>query len=346
MARVWVAMSGGVDSSVAAALMAREGHDVTGVTMRLLEDDGPCCGTAGTRAALAVCERLGIPHIDLDLRECFERTVVAPYCDAYAAGLTPNPCLDCNARVKFAELLRRAALQGVDVLATGHYARIAHGPCGPALLRGADATRDQSYFLYRMTPEQMEHVVFPVGDMTKDAVRAYARDAGLPTAEAPESREACFVPDGRVRAFVGARRPEAAEAGPVEDPEGRVIGTHAGIAGFTVGQRKGIGAAGGKPRYVVRIDAARRAVVVGGAEDLDVREVTARDCVWHGEPVAEGLSARVRYRGAEVPCSAVREGHLLRVTFTTPVRGVAPGQAVVCYAGDTVVGGGTVETTR
>ncbi|TLM80313.1 MAG: tRNA 2-thiouridine(34) synthase MnmA [Actinobacteria bacterium] len=354
MARVWAAMSGGVDSSVAAALLVEQGHEVTGVTMRLLPDESACCGRDAARAARQVCDRLGIEHLTLDFRDAFEAGVVDPYCEDYAHGRTPNPCIDCNDRVKFAELLRRAALQDVDLLATGHYARVlADGSGGAWVGRGADVTRDQSYFLYRLRPEQLRRITFPVGGMLKDEVRAYAHKAGLPCADAPESREACFVPDGDVAAFVAARASAGgagAVPGPIEDAAGRVLGAHGGIAGFTVGQRKGLGLGGGEPRYVVRIEAERNAIVVGAEADLDVTEVVASDAVWNGAPPggASALTARVRYRGAETPCTAAYDAAdgRLTVTFAAPVRAVAPGQAVVCYAGETVVGGGTVASAR
>ena len=233
MARVFVAMSGGVDSSVAAALLSGEGHDVTGVTMRLLasEDDaGRCCSLDGARSAKRVCDTLGIAHYTLEFTKEFEREVIERYCDEYAAGRTPNPCVACNDRIKFSELMRRVALQGADYLATGHYARIVTAADGMRwLARGVDQAKDQSYFLYRITPAQLGRTLFPLGELTKAEVRDLARSFGLPTAERPESQETCFVPDHDVRAFVRERRPDAFVPGEIRDAAGAVVGTHDGV---------------------------------------------------------------------------------------------------------------------
>ena len=346
MSRVFVAMSGGVDSSVAAALLAHEGHDVTGVTMRLLagEDavDG-CCSADGARSAKRVCDALGIPHYTLEFSDVFEREVVETYCDEYAAGRTPNPCIVCNERVKFSELMRRVALQDADFLATGHYARIETSEDGAAwLLRGLDASKDQSYFLYRTTPAQLARTLFPLGALTKVEVREIARSLGLPSAERPESQETCFVPDDDVRAFVRGRRPEAFVAGPIVDAAGEVVGRHDGVAGFTVGQRRGLRLGRGVRTFVTAVDAARATVTVGPREALEARTVTATDIVWHAGSGPVPVTARVRYRGPEPHGVAEVEGERLVVRFEAAIDAPAPGQALVCYDGERVLGGGVI----
>lgn len=345
MARVFVAMSGGVDSSVAAALLVRDGHDVTGATMQLLpEGDAPggCCGFTGVRDARRVCDTLGIPHYTLNLRDTFSAEVIEPFCDAYAAGRTPNPCIACNDRVKFDELWRRVALQEAEFLATGHYARIVRDEAGePWLARGVDPLKDQSYFLYRMTAEQLERTLFPLGTLTKPEVRAIATELGLPTAASAESQEVCFVPE-RAAAFVAAGRPESASPGAIVDRDRRRLGMHSGIGGYTVGQRRGIGVAAEEPLYVLAVDAERNEVVVGPADALRVSTVVCRDIVWRG-PDDRAVTAQVRYRQDPRDACAHREGDSLTLTFAEPLAGVAPGQAAVCYDRDVVVGGGVIE---
>jgi tRNA-uridine 2-sulfurtransferase len=339
MARVFAAMSGGVDSSVAAALLLEAGHDVEGVTMRLLQS------SAGVDDARAVCETLGIPHRAVDLREEFLRDVVEPFCDEYAAGRTPNPCVLCNDAVKFGELWRRVLPLGADLLATGHYARIVRDEHGaPWLARGADAGKDQSYFLYRLTADQLERTAFPVGELTKREVRGMARKLGLGTASACESQDICFV-DGSAAEFVALQRPSAGTGGPIMDGSGSVVGQHDGIARYTVGQRKGLGLAAGGPHFVTRIEPATNTVVVGPLASLEVRSVTCGDAVWRG---GEGeVGVQVRYRQSPVAASAasaaLEADGRLRLSFAAPVSGVAPGQAAVCYRGSVVVGGGVVE---
>jgi tRNA-uridine 2-sulfurtransferase len=346
VSRVFVAMSGGVDSSTAAALLVEEGHDVTGVTMRLLSGDGPdgCCSADGARSAKRVCAALGIPHYTLDFADMFDSWVVERYCDEYAAGRTPNPCVECNDRVKFTELMRRVMLQGADFLATGHYARIVRDEAGhPWLVRGVDPDKDQSYFLYRMTPAQMEHTLFPLGDLTKTEVRASARERGLASAERPESQESCFVPDGDVRGFVRTRRPGAFVAGQIVDGSGAVLGAHDGVPGITVGQRRGLGLGGAERRFVTGVDPATATVTVGPREATSARRVEATEAVWRGGPEPLRVTARARYRGAEPAATARLEGDRLVVEFDEEIDAAAPGQALVCYQGERVVGGGVVE---
>jgi tRNA-specific 2-thiouridylase len=345
MARVFVAMSGGVDSSVAAALLARDGHDVTGVTMRLLPGDDPvdgCCSADGARSAKRVCDALGIPHYTLDFADVFEREVIEPYCDEYACGRTPNPCIVCNDRVKFSELMRRVKLQDAEFLATGHYARVSRDADGlPWLLRGSDEAKDQSYFLYRTTVEQLEQTMFPLGGLTKPEVREIARGLLLPAAERPESQETCFVPGDDVRGFVRARRPEAFRPGPIVDEAGTVVGAHDGACGFTVGQRRGLGISGEDRVFVSSIDASTATVTVGARSR--VSEVHARDAVWRGGNDPVRVTARVRYRGPESVAEARFEDDRIVVRFDDPVDAPAPGQAIVCYDRDRVIGGGVIE---
>lgn len=346
MARVFVAMSGGVDSSVAAALLAKHGHDVTGVTMQLRpssDDEGGCCSSSAVRDARRVCDLLGIPHYVLNFRDVFEREVVTPFATQYAEGRTPNPCIACNDRVKFADLLAKVSAQGADALATGHYARIVRASDGtPQLVRGVDSRKDQSYFLYRLTHPQMERVMFPVGGMSKDEVREIAARLTLPTATRVESQDICFAPAGEHRSVVAARAPQALCPGEIVDENGVVLGEHAGIAGYTIGQRKGIGVGGtGDPLYVVRIDAAQNRVVVGPRDALRVTEIDVRDAVWHvGDQ--EEADVMVRYRSRPVRARVNASQGRLLVRLDTAVEGVAPGQSVVCYDGDTVIGGGYV----
>jgi tRNA-uridine 2-sulfurtransferase len=347
MARVFVAMSGGVDSSVAAALLLEQGHAVTGVTMRLLAGDDEvdgCCSLDGARSARRVCDALGIPHYSLQFAPDFEHEVIERYCDEYAAGRTPNPCIVCNDRIKFSELMRRVMLQGADFLATGHYARIVHGPGGSLWLgRGVDETKDQSYFLYRMTDEQLAHTLFPLGEMTKDSVRAYARAHGLHVADRPESQDTCFVPTGDVRGFVRQRRPDAFRPGEVLDACGAVVGAHTGVPGITIGQRRGLGLGGARDLFVSAVDARSATVTVAPRASIAARVVRAGDVVWRAEAPSQPVTARVRYRGPEGAGEACYDGHAVTVTFDEPMDAPAPGQALVCYEGDRVLGGGVVE---
>ena len=346
MARVFVAMSGGVDSSVSAALLLEQGHDVTGVTMQLWpssDDEGGCCSVSAIRDARRVCDLLGIAHYTLNFREVFEREVVDTFAAEYAAGRTPNPCIVCNDVLKFAGLLAKVTAQGADFLATGHYARITRDAEGvPWLARAIDPTKDQSYFLYRLTRPQMEHVLFPVGELHKSAVREIAAEIGLAVAEKPDSQEVCFAPAGEHAGVVRARHPEALVPGDIVDATGTAVGRHTGIAKYTVGQRKGLGIGGGEPRYVLAVDVGKNQIVVGPRGALAVRDVTASDVVWHGE-ARESVNAMVRYRMQPVAAEASFNGSTLSVRLEQPVEAVAPGQAVVCYRDDVVLGGGVIE---
>jgi len=347
-------MSGGVDSSVAALLLAREGLSVTGFTMDIWcpagELDGTraqgCCGAQSAQDAAAVCDRLGIPHYVLNFRRAFEQHVIRPFVEAYAAGRTPNPCLDCNRAIKWGALLRGVRAYGADALATGHYARIAIGGGDlPVLQRASDHSKDQSYALYMLTVPDLAQTRFPIGDLAKTEVRRLAAEADLPVAERAESQEICFIPSDDYRRLVRERAPEALRPGPIVDVAGNVLGEHQGLAGYTIGQRKGLGLAGG-PWFVVALDPERNAVVVGPEEEVFASEITLSDVHLNVMPLSWiGFHADVmtRYRGPMTRALVMpRPDRAAAVRFEQPHRAPAPGQAAVFYQEDTVVGGGTI----
>ena len=338
-------MSGGVDSSVAAARLLAEGHDVTGVTLKLWggESDSGCCSVADVEDARRVAAQLGIPHYTFNFADDFAAAVVGPYVEAHAAGLTPNPCVECNRSIKFGRLLERAEATGFDALATGHHARVAvssqaaDGGRRFALARGRDPGKDQSYVLYMLAEADLARLRLPVGEMTKADVRAEAAALGLRTAEKPESMEVCFITRGGRERFLaerGVMRP-----GEVVDPAGRVLGHHDGAARFTIGQRRGLGVAAGERRYVLDVDAARGAVTVGPFEDLlrDEVEISGSTFVAGAPPAAsEPLLVQVRAHGT--PFEGLLDGDVVR--FARPQPRVAPGQVVALYRGDLLLGGG------
>jgi len=349
-------MSGGVDSSVTAALLKEQGYDVVGVTMRLFDNEREgeggrgCCGFGGARDAARVAAKLGFPHYTWDFRREFGTSVIEDFCSEYGRGRTPNPCLRCNEVLKFTELLGRAAQLGAELIATGHYARILRaGTMNDGrwqLRKGIDERKDQSYFLYTMTQEQLGKVLMPVGGYTKAEVREMARKLDLPVAEKPESQDICFVPDNDYEAFLGRRRPELFRPGPVLDLSGNELGRHEGIAGFTVGQRKGLGLAFGERRYVVRLDQERNAVVLGDESDVRTQGVEARDARWVSgsnptEPFRAHASVRYQSKGGDALVEPLGGGHV-RVTFDEPQWAPTPGQAVVFWQGECVVGGATI----
>jgi tRNA-uridine 2-sulfurtransferase len=344
--RVVVGLSGGVDSSVAAALLVEQGCEVIGVTMHLAGSASRCCSLDDADDARRVAEQLGIRFYVANYTREFRAEVMLPFADAYLAGRTPLPCATCNSRFKFDHLLARARALGAQQVATGHYARTGRDAAGrPTLLAARDPAKDQSYFLFGLGPAQLERARFPLGELTKDEVRARARALGLATAEKPESQELCFVPDGDTGAAVEKLRPGSAPGeGEIVDAAGRVVGRHAGVHRYTVGQRRGLGGGAGGARYVKALDAARNRVVVTDARGLEVRAGRVERVSWtSGAAPREAFGARVRIRyrheGAEALVTPQPDGGAA-LAFAEPVRALAPGQAAVFYAGDQVLGGG------
>ena len=349
-ARIVVAMSGGVDSSVVAALAAGSGAEVIGVTLQLYDHGESvgrtrtCCAGQDIYDARAVADRLAIAHYVFDYESRFRDSVIERFADEYVRGRTPVPCIACNQGVKFTDLLSLARDLGADCLATGHYVRRIMGPEGPQLHRAADPARDQSYFLFATTREQLDFLRFPLGDMPKAAVREVARELRLAVAEKPDSQDICFVPDGDYARVVKKVRPEAAEAGEIVDREGRVLGPHRGLIHFTVGQRRGL-EIGGRPEplYVIRIEPESRRVVVGPKEALAIRAARLGGINWLGEEQRDGLTAKVRSLAKPTPVRFDADSAVLH--FERPEYGVAPGQAAVIYDGDRVLGGGWIDET-
>jgi tRNA-uridine 2-sulfurtransferase len=348
--RILMAMSGGVDSSVAAAWLVQQGYDVIGVTLHLWDypDDGSvrgrCCAPEDQHDARRVADHLGIPHYSFDRRELFAREVVNPFVDAYLAGSTPSPCVACNRSVKMAELFTLADRLGARLVATGHYARTVRSGDRIELHRAADPTKDQSYFLHVLSQRQLARVAFPLGEATKADVRASAVALGLPGAGKGESQELCFVPTGRYDAFVDQRAHGRARPGAIVDAEGRVVGAHAGVHRFTVGQRKGLGVSLGSPAYVVDIEAGTGEVRLGGPNDLLHSAARLRDATFmDGVTLPVRASVKVRYRHEGASAIVYRDEAGVVVEFDEPVRAIARGQVAVAYAGDRVLGGGIIE---
>jgi tRNA-specific 2-thiouridylase len=352
--RIVVAMSGGVDSSVTAALLVRAGFAVVGVTLQLYDHGaasgrkGACCAGQDVRDAARVAERLGIPHYVLDYEARFRAAVIDDFADSYRRGETPVPCIRCNERIKFRDLLHTARDLGAAALATGHYVRRRPGPGGPELHRARDAARDQSYFLFATRREELAFLRFPLGGLTKHETRALARELALPVADKPDSQDICFVPQGSYAALVERLRPETGEPGDIVDAQGAVLGRHYGIARFTVGQRKGIGIAAAEPLYVLRLDPARRRVVVGPRAALAETRVPLAGLNWLGEALAPGegiaLSAKLRSTQPPLPATlypAAASGEA-ELVLAAPGGAVAPGQAAVFYDGERVLGGGWI----
>jgi len=347
--RVVVAMSGGVDSSVAAALLVERGCEVVGVTMHLAGESSRCCSLADADDARRVAEKLGIRFYVANYTRQFRSEVMEAFADEYLAGRTPIPCVACNQRFKFRHLLDRARALGASAVATGHYARIDLDPSsGKRRLRAAiDPAKDQSYFLFDLDQRQLAQALFPLGGMRKDEVRAKARRFGLATAEKPESQEICFVPEGDYAGVVETLRPEArGRTGEIVDSEGRTIGQHRGVHRFTVGQRRGLGVSASQRLFVIGLDAAANRVVVGDAAALLARQATLEGVTWVAgvpPPPPIRVTVRVRYRheGARAEVR-LTDNHCATVHFDEPVRAVAPGQAAVFYQGDVVVGGGWI----
>jgi len=353
--RVVVAMSGGVDSSVAAALLAEEGHDVIGLSMQLYDQReggsgyGSCCSLDDLHDAGRVARRLNIPHYIVNFEREFQRTVVANFVDEYVAGRTPIPCSHCNSDLKFATLLDRSRAFGAEVVATGHYARISIDPATGrrTLLRGGDASKDQSYFLFSLTQDQLARASFPVGALSKVAVRDLARGLGLAVADKPDSQEICFVPDGDYAAFIEKQTGDLQSSGAIVNQSGEVLGRHGGVHRFTVGQRKGLGIAAAEPLYVLQLLPSEKTVVVGPRPELERTSLVASLVNWiAGAPPEEPLHVTAQVRHRHLPSSAtvrsLGDGRA-RVDFDAPVVAITPGQAVVFYDEEVVVGGGWID---
>jgi len=356
-ANVAVAMSGGVDSSAAAWLLKEAGHQLAGVTMKLFDNgdagvdgESSCCSLDDVEDARAVARHLGFPHYVFNFSPCFRAQVMDPFAAAYERGETPNPCIDCNKHLKFGALLQRARELGRDQVATGHYVRLSlDGGSGRWLLRkAAHLEKDQSYVLYSLSQDQLAHSLFPLGGLSKEEVRAAAREHGLINARKRESQDICFVPDGDYAAFIRRHTGHAYPPGPFWDESGLVLGTHQGIVNYTVGQRRGLGiSSGGGRLYVKEIRAGENAVVLSGGDGLFSSTLTAGRINWIPFDTLNApmrLRAKIRYRMAEQPCTVEQTGpDTLHVTFDRPQRAVTPGQAVVFYDGDVVVGGATIQ---
>jgi tRNA-specific 2-thiouridylase len=350
MDKVVVGMSGGVDSAVAALLLKRAGHEVIGLSMRLFTCDrvgrGSCCSEEDRRDARAVCEHIGISYLIVDLSSPFRKEVVEPFISSYLKGETPSPCILCNEHLKFARLSQEARRLGADCIATGHYARVGSCVDGRMVLRrGVDRGKDQSYFLFPALKGHLNCLHFPLGGMTKDEVRAIARDNSLPVFEKEESQEICFVPGGDYIAYIEETCPEDLPGrGDFVNASGEVLGKHAGFHAYTVGQRRGLGIGFGKRTYVVGVDAANNRVILGGDDELYSREMVVRDVVWaEGLDSTERALVQIRSRHDAQPASVRPSGDgTARVIFDEPQRAIAPGQAAVFYDGDEVIGGGWI----
>jgi len=352
--RVVVAMSGGVDSSVTAALLVERGFEVVGISLQLYDHGsatgrkGACCAGQDIADARRVAERLGIAHYVLDYEGKFQREVIDDFADSYRRGETPIPCIRCNQRIKFRDLLATARDLGASALATGHYVRRIIGPDGPELHRARDAERDQSYFLFATTRTELDFLRFPLGELVKAETRALARHFGLAVAEKADSQDICFVPQGSYVRLVERLQPDAAEPGDIVDLAGRVLGRHRGIAHFTVGQRKGLGIAAEAPLYVLRLDPEARRVVVGRNDELLRAQATASDVNWISiapprEPVRAEVKIRNKHLAAKATLHPAAGPARVEVHFDEPQRAVTPGQAAVFYDGDLVLGGGWIE---
>ncbi len=359
--RVVVAMSGGVDSSVVAALLKREGYDVIGITLQLYDHGaathkkGACCAGQDIRDASRVAEALGIPHYVLDYERRFAKDVMGAFADSYLSGETPVPCIACNQKIKFRDLLETARDLGARALATGHYVRSRRGRNGFELHRAKDESRDQSYFLFSTTREQLDFLRFPLGDLDKSETRELAREFGLTTAEKSDSQDICFVPTGRYTEIIERLRPGAVEPGNIVHVDGRVLGRHNGIVNYTIGQRRGIGIAASEPLYVVSLDAGSREVVVGPKSWLLKRHMLLRDMNWLGDepleqvpPAGKDVLARIRSSGDLQPATLYVAPEGVGVELAEGENGVSPGQACVLYAaedGNRLLGGGYIAST-
>ena len=348
--RVVIAMSGGVDSSVAAALLKETGYEVIGVTMQIWPSDkqafGGCCGLGAIEDAKKIAYKLGIAHYVMNFRDVFAQMVIADFCQEYSLGRTPNPCIRCNQYIKFDALLKRTKELDADFIATGHYARIEQSANGYRLLKAVDPTKDQSYFLYTSGQRELQYLLFPIGNLHKAEVRRLAAELGLPTAAKRDSQDICFIPDNDYRSFIAEHIP--LESGDIVDTKGKVLGRHRGLALYTVGQRHGLGLASNERLYVLRLDASANRLVVGAEDDLSGDMLFASKLSWvSGEALREPISitAKVRYKSPEVAVKLRLRDGMAEVKFQQPQRAIAPGQAVVFYNGEAVLGGGIIEGT-
>ena len=359
--KVVVAMSGGVDSSVAAALLKEAGYHVTGITMQIWprgeQENGSngfdsCCGIGAVEDARRVARILEIPHYVMNFRDIFAEKVIADFCQEYSLGRTPNPCIRCNQYIKFGTLMEKARELGADLIATGHHAKVEKDESTGIFLlkKGVDPQKDQSYFLYPVTREQLSHTLLPIGNFTKDKIREMASELSLPIATKPESQEICFIPDDDYPRFLKDYIPEAARPGPILDKQGNIIGRHQGILAYTIGQRKGLGISAREPRYVIAINPQGNNIIVGSKEEACGNELIALRLNWISvtEPKASMTAkAKIRYRHqeAEVEVTPLADSRCY-VKFKEPQMAITPGQAIVFYNEDIVIGGGTIEEMR
>jgi len=338
--RVAVAMSGGVDSSVAAAILKNQGYQVFGITMLLNSD----YSDKTIEQAKRVTDRLAIPHHVIDFGELFSQKVITPFCNEYMRGRTPNPCVNCNHYVKFGALLNKARELGADFMATGHYARIESYPEGYQLLRGIDHAKDQSYFLYTLGQEQLKHLLLPVGYLNKAKVKRTSIELDLTDANRHESQDICFIPDNNLHSFIKEHIPS--QPGDIVDTEGKTLGKHRGLAYYTIGQRQGLGLASDKRLYVIKLDAGNNRLVAGNRDQLFASRLFANQISWisgKAPEVLRGITAKVRYKSPEVVVNLTLYNNSAEVRFAQPQRAIAPGQSIVFYRGEVVLGGGIIE---
>lgn len=349
--RVVVAMSGGVDSSVAAALLVEQGYEVVGLMLRLWAEQGGaanrCCTPDAVADARRVADVLGIPFYVRDYKDTFKQTVVDFFIDGYAQGVTPNPCVVCNRDIRFDKLLKEALSLGGDYLATGHYVRVQQNEAGRySLLKGLDPGKDQSYVLYTMTQERLAHLLFPIGGYAKADIRRIAAEKKLPVFNRPDSQDLCFLGNGDYRAFLQRRAPQVIQPGPIVNTQGQVLGEHQGLAFYTIGQRKGLGIATPEPLYVLQLDTAGNRLIVGPVEELGQSELLAGQVTYisgHPPTVPFAVTAKIRYKAREMTATLTPlEGGRAHLSFDLPLRDITPGQSVVFYAGEEVLGGGVI----